>query len=154
VKEEGETISLETQEVEEEEEVEVECKVIGVLGSMGEYNTMKIGGKLENIDWWYSGASHNAYLLLQWLSRRIKLGDDHKVMSQGVCKGVSEFRYYEGYGGCFKKNGIGFLGFENEGNEGQRSKPAGLMRDIGLGPVAEPGKKLKLDTKIRTRNQR
>jgi hypothetical protein len=52
VNEEGETISLETQEVEEEEE-EVECKVIGVLGSMGEYNTMKIGGKLEKIDWWY-----------------------------------------------------------------------------------------------------
>jgi hypothetical protein len=53
VNEEGETISLETQEVEEEEEVEVQCKVIGVLWSMGEYNTMKIRGKLENIDWWY-----------------------------------------------------------------------------------------------------
>ncbi|PNX66500.1 pentatricopeptide repeat-containing protein, partial [Trifolium pratense] len=62
--EEGEIISLETQEVvvEEEEEVEAECKVIGVLGSMGEYNTMKLEGKLQNIEVVVlvdSGASHN-----------------------------------------------------------------------------------------------
>ncbi|MCI40160.1 pentatricopeptide repeat-containing protein, partial [Trifolium medium] len=64
INDEGEIISLETQEVieEEEEEVEAECKLIGVLGSMGEYNTMKIVGKLKNIDVLVlvdSGASHN-----------------------------------------------------------------------------------------------
>ncbi|CAJ2661796.1 unnamed protein product [Trifolium pratense] len=100
---EGEIISLETQEVvvDEEDEVEAECKVIGVLGSMGEYNTMKLEGKLQNIDVVVlvdSGASHNFISsklatalelpITHMAARRIKLGDGHKVLSQGVCKGV------------------------------------------------------------------
>ncbi|MCI44430.1 hypothetical protein A2U01_0065669, partial [Trifolium medium] len=49
--EEGEIISMEEEEVsEEEEEVEVECKSLGVLGSMNGYRTMKIEGKVENVD--------------------------------------------------------------------------------------------------------
>lgn len=102
VNEEGEIVSLETQEVleEEEEEIESECKVIGVLGSMGEYNTMKIGGKLENIDVVVlvdSGATHNfisakltsalGLTITPMAARKIKLGDGHEVLSQGVCKG-------------------------------------------------------------------
>ncbi|KAI5425987.1 hypothetical protein KIW84_031712 [Lathyrus oleraceus] len=42
VNEDGEIMSMEVSEIEEEEEAEAECKVIGVLGSMGEYRTMKI----------------------------------------------------------------------------------------------------------------
>jgi hypothetical protein len=42
VNEEGEIMSLES---EEEEQPEAECKLIGVLGKMGECNTMKIEGK-------------------------------------------------------------------------------------------------------------
>ncbi|MCI37997.1 pentatricopeptide repeat-containing protein, partial [Trifolium medium] len=62
INEDGEIIALETQEVEEDEEVEAECKVIGVLGSMGEFNTMKLEDKLQNIEVVVlvdSGASHN-----------------------------------------------------------------------------------------------
>ncbi|MCH99493.1 enzymatic polyprotein, partial [Trifolium medium] len=51
VNEEGEIVSLEAEEDDEvEEEVDAECKIIGVLGSMGEYRTMKIEGKLAGID--------------------------------------------------------------------------------------------------------
>ncbi|GAU36128.1 hypothetical protein TSUD_292880 [Trifolium subterraneum] len=60
--EEGEIISLEAQESEEEEEVEAECKLIGVLGKMGEYNTMKLEGKVMNVEVEVlidSGASHS-----------------------------------------------------------------------------------------------
>jgi uncharacterized OB-fold protein len=103
VNEEGEIVSLETQEVleEEEEEMEAECKVIGVLGSMGEYNTMKIGGKLENIDVVVlvdSGATHTfisakltsalGLTITPMAARKVKLRDGHKVLSKGVCKGV------------------------------------------------------------------
>ncbi|MCI39997.1 pentatricopeptide repeat-containing protein, partial [Trifolium medium] len=48
--EEGEIISMEEELSEEEEEVEVECKSLGVLGSMNGYRTMKIEGKVENVD--------------------------------------------------------------------------------------------------------
>ncbi|MCI37828.1 pentatricopeptide repeat-containing protein, partial [Trifolium medium] len=60
--EDGEIVVLETEEVEEEEEVEAECKLIGVLGKMGEYRTMKIEGKLTNVNVEVlidSGASHS-----------------------------------------------------------------------------------------------
>ncbi|MCI20828.1 pentatricopeptide repeat-containing protein [Trifolium medium] len=83
---------MEAEDEEEVEEIEAECKVIGVLGSMGEYRTMKIGGKLENIDVLVlidSGTSHdfispnvttalglNVKLVAE---RKIKLGDGHKV---------------------------------------------------------------------------
>ncbi|MCI35069.1 RNA-directed DNA polymerase (Reverse transcriptase), partial [Trifolium medium] len=62
VNDEGEIVALEVGEEEEEEDLEAECKIMGVLGSMGEYRTMKIGGKLESIDVVVlidSGASHN-----------------------------------------------------------------------------------------------
>ncbi|PNX96122.1 retrotransposon-related protein [Trifolium pratense] len=99
--EEGEIISLETEDSEEgEEEVEAECKFIEVLGSMGEYRTMKIGGKLESVDVVVlidSGASHNFIspkitsalgLYVTSVSvRKIKLGDGHKVGVNGVCEG-------------------------------------------------------------------
>ncbi|CAJ2667675.1 unnamed protein product [Trifolium pratense] len=101
--EEGEIVSLEAEEDNEiEEEVEAECKLIGVLGSMGEYKTMKIGGKLENIDVVVlidSGASHNfispnlatalGLAVKPVAERKIKLGDGHEVVSKGVCEGLS-----------------------------------------------------------------
>ncbi|PNX80637.1 hypothetical protein L195_g036643, partial [Trifolium pratense] len=101
--EEGEIVSLEAEEDNEiEEEVEAECKLIGVLGSMGEYKTMKIGGKLENIDVVVlidSGVSHNfispnlatalGLAVKHVAERKIKLGDGHKVVSKGVCEGLS-----------------------------------------------------------------
>ncbi|MCI33842.1 pentatricopeptide repeat-containing protein, partial [Trifolium medium] len=92
INEDGEIIALETQEVEEdeEEEVEVECKVIGVLGSMGEFNTKKLEGKLQNIEAVVlvdSGASHNFISsilatalelpITHMAARKIKLGDGH-----------------------------------------------------------------------------
>ena len=100
--EEGEIVSLEAEEsVDGEEEVDAECNVIGVLGSMGEYRTMKIGGKLENVDVVVlidSGASHNfispklttalGLSVTPIVERKIKLGDGHKVSSQGVCEGI------------------------------------------------------------------
>lgn len=60
--EEGEIVSMEAHNSESEEEEEAECKFIGVLGSMGEYGTMKIEGKLRDVDMVVlvdSGASHN-----------------------------------------------------------------------------------------------
>jgi hypothetical protein len=101
--EEGEIVVLERAESEEEDEAnEAECKVIGVMGKMGEYQTMKIDGRLEHvgvevlID---SGASHNfispALVTALGLTltpsniKRIKLGDGHKVLTEGVCKRVS-----------------------------------------------------------------
>ncbi|MCH83009.1 hypothetical protein A2U01_0003823, partial [Trifolium medium] len=97
----GEIVSLEEDEVEEVEEVEAECKVVGVLGSMGEYHTMKIEGTLEGIDVVVlvdSGASHNfissqitaalGLPITPMAAKRIKLGDGHKVVSLGMCKGV------------------------------------------------------------------
>lgn len=92
---------MEAHNSESEEETEAECKFIGVLGSMGEYRTMKIEGKLGDVDVVVlvdRGASHNfispkitVALGLQvtpMAAKSIKLGDGHKVFSQGVCKGV------------------------------------------------------------------
>ncbi|MCI51719.1 pentatricopeptide repeat-containing protein, partial [Trifolium medium] len=96
-----EIVVLEAEEDEEEEEVEAECKLIGVLGKMGEYRTMKIEGKLTNvtvevlID---SGASHSfispelttalGLTVTPTVVKSIKLGDGHRVKSEGMCKGL------------------------------------------------------------------
>ncbi|MCH84607.1 Ty3/gypsy retrotransposon protein, partial [Trifolium medium] len=102
VNEEGEIVAMEIEEEEVDETIEAECKFIGVLGSMGEYRTMKVGGKLENIDVVVlidSGASHNfispslttalGLTVKPVLERRIKLGDGHKVVTRGVCEGIT-----------------------------------------------------------------
>jgi hypothetical protein len=99
--EDGEIVALEVEVSEVEEELDAECKVIGVLGKLGEYNTMKLGGKLGDvavevlID---SGASHSfispelttalGLTVTPTAVKRIKLGDGHKVLSEGVCEGV------------------------------------------------------------------
>ncbi|CAJ2641852.1 unnamed protein product [Trifolium pratense] len=98
----GEIVALEVEEEVEEEETEAECKFIGVLGNMGEYRTMKIGGKLENIDVVVlidSGASHNfispnlatalGLKVKQVTEKKIKLGDGHKVVGKGICENLS-----------------------------------------------------------------
>ncbi|MCI64952.1 pentatricopeptide repeat-containing protein, partial [Trifolium medium] len=62
VNDEGEIVALEAEDSDEEEEIEAECKLIGVLGEMGEYNTMKVEGKLKGVDVEVlidSGASHS-----------------------------------------------------------------------------------------------
>ncbi|XP_058771346.1 uncharacterized protein LOC131644773 [Vicia villosa] len=102
VNEEGEIVSIETVENEEEDEdVEAECKIIGVLGSMGEFHTMKIGGKIAGIEVVVlidSGASHNfispkittalGLQITPMAAKTIRLGDGHKVLSKGLCEGV------------------------------------------------------------------
>jgi hypothetical protein len=101
INEDGEIVSLEVDDSETKEELEAECKVIGVLGKMGEYSTMKLEGKLSNvavevlID---SGASHSfispdlatalGLAITPTDVKRIKLGDGHRVLSEGICKGV------------------------------------------------------------------
>lgn len=100
--EEGEIVSMEDVTVESEEEVEVECKLMGVLGSMGESHTMKVEGKIQNVDLLVlidSGASHNfispkvttalGLVITPTAAKSIKLGDGHKVITNGVCKGVN-----------------------------------------------------------------
>lgn len=99
--EEGEIVSIETVETEEEEDVEAECKIIGVLGSMGEFHTMKMGGKIAGIEVVVlidSGASHNfispeittalGLPITPMAAKTIRLGDGHKVHSKGFCEGV------------------------------------------------------------------
>ncbi|MCI40211.1 enzymatic polyprotein, partial [Trifolium medium] len=86
---------------EEEEEVEVECKSLGVLGSMDGFRTMKIEGKVEDVNVMVlidSGASHNfispqittalGLNVSPIAARSIRLGDGHKIVSKGVCRGV------------------------------------------------------------------
>ncbi|GAU45146.1 hypothetical protein TSUD_253790 [Trifolium subterraneum] len=98
---EGEIVKLEESNEESDEEVEAECKVLGVLGSMGEYRTMKVEGKLEGVDIVVlidSGASHNfispkltsalGLTVTPMVERKIKLGDGHRVLTRGVCKGI------------------------------------------------------------------
>jgi len=98
---EGEIIAMEEMQPEEEDEEEVECNSMGVLGSMGEHQTMKIEGKIGDVDVLMlldSGASHcfispqvTTALGLEITlkpSRKIKLGDGYKVPSLGVCKGI------------------------------------------------------------------
>ena len=102
VNEEGEIVSIETVETEEEDEdVEAECKIIGVMGSMGEFHTMKIDGKIASIEVVVlidSGASHNfispeittalGLQITPMAAKTIRLGDGHKVLSKGLCEGV------------------------------------------------------------------
>ncbi|CAJ2636500.1 unnamed protein product [Trifolium pratense] len=99
--EEGEIVRLEEVEDESDEEEEVECKLMGVLGSMGESHTMKVGGRIQNVELLVlidSGASHNfispkvttalGLAITPTTTRNIKLGDGHKVSTTGMCKGV------------------------------------------------------------------
>lgn len=97
----GEIVAMEGEESEEEEMTEAECKLIGVLGKMGESQTMKIEGKLEHVNVGVlidSGASHSfispelvtalGLKVTPTTVKRIKLGDGHKVLSEGVCRRV------------------------------------------------------------------
>ncbi|MCI16743.1 enzymatic polyprotein, partial [Trifolium medium] len=101
INEEGEIVALEACEGEDSEVEEIECKSMGVLGSMGEYRTMKIEGVMENVGVLVlidSGASHNfispkiatalGLKVSPMAGKSIKLGDGHKVMSQGVCEEI------------------------------------------------------------------
>lgn len=99
--EEGEIVTMEAEESEDEGEADAECKMIGVLGKMGEYNTMKLEGKLANVSVEVlidSGASHNfispglttalGLTVTPTTIRKIKLGDGHRVSSAGICRGI------------------------------------------------------------------
>ncbi|MCI36650.1 RNA-directed DNA polymerase (Reverse transcriptase), partial [Trifolium medium] len=62
VNDEGEIVAIEAEDSDKEEEIDAECKLIGVLGKMGEYNTMKLEGMLKGVDVEVlidSGASHS-----------------------------------------------------------------------------------------------
>ncbi|CAJ2640536.1 unnamed protein product [Trifolium pratense] len=91
----GEIVAMEVENSEEEEEIEAECKLIGVLGKMGEYNTMKLEGKLKDVDVEVlidSGASHSfispelttalGLTIIPTVVKRIKLGDGHRVLDK------------------------------------------------------------------------
>ena len=99
--EEGEIVALEVEGAGSDEEIEVECNSMGVLGTMGEYRTMKIEGMVKNVGVLVlidSGASHNfisteittalGLTVTPVASRKIKLGDGHKVTTKGACKGI------------------------------------------------------------------
>jgi hypothetical protein len=101
VSEDGEIVSLEAEVEDEEEEVEIECKTMGVLGTMGEHRTMKIEGTIEDVGVLVlidSGASHNfispkittalGLNVTSVAAKSIKLGDGHKINSTGVCEGI------------------------------------------------------------------
>ncbi|CAJ2637620.1 unnamed protein product [Trifolium pratense] len=79
----GEIIALEAESSDDEEEVvEAECKLIGVLGKMGEYNTMKLEGKLKDDE------DDEMWKFTPTVVKRIKLGDGHRVLSEGICKDI------------------------------------------------------------------
>ncbi|XP_057428622.1 uncharacterized protein LOC130722049 isoform X1 [Lotus japonicus] len=99
--EEGEIVMLEQEVEEEEEEEAVECKAMGVLGCLGDHQTMKLAGQVGNVELLIlvdSGASHNfidpkitsalGLTITPITTRSIKLGDGHKVITRGVCKGI------------------------------------------------------------------
>ncbi|PNY17068.1 retrotransposon-related protein [Trifolium pratense] len=101
INEEGEIIAMEGAISDDEEEVEVECKSMGVLGSMGGHRTMKIEGKIAEVDVLVlidSGATHNfispqivtalGLKISPMAEKHIKLGDGQKVVSAGVCRDV------------------------------------------------------------------
>ena len=102
VNEEVEIVSIETVETEEEDEdAEAKCKIIGVMGSMGEFHMMKIDGKIAGIEVVVlidSGASHNfispeittalGLQITPMAAKTIRLGYGHKVLSKGLCEGV------------------------------------------------------------------
>jgi hypothetical protein len=100
INEEGEIISLEVGDS-DEEETEAECKFIGVLVSLGESHTMKVEGKIQDVALLVlidSGASHNfispkvtnalGLTITPTVVKSIKLGDGHRVMTSGVCEGI------------------------------------------------------------------
>jgi hypothetical protein len=99
--EDGEIVRLELDQPDTDEEEAVECNSMGVLGTMGEYRTMKIEGVIENVNVLVlidSGASHNfispaiattlGLTVTSSAIRSIKLGDGHKIFSQGTCEKV------------------------------------------------------------------
>jgi hypothetical protein len=100
INEEGEIISLEVGDS-DEEETEAECKFIGVLVSLGESHTMKVEGKIQDVALLVlidSGASHNfispkvtnalGLTITPTVVKSIKLGDGHRVITSGVCEGI------------------------------------------------------------------
>jgi hypothetical protein len=102
INEDGEITRLETGDETEDDEPEVECNSMGMLGAMGEYRTMKVVGAIGDVNVLVlidSGASHNfispaivtalGLTMTTAASRNIKLGDGHKVISKGVCEGIS-----------------------------------------------------------------
>ncbi|PNX74124.1 retrotransposon-related protein, partial [Trifolium pratense] len=50
INEDGEIVSMEEVQSEEEEEEEVQCKSMGVLGTMGGHQTMKIAGRIGEVE--------------------------------------------------------------------------------------------------------
>ncbi|MCH83560.1 hypothetical protein A2U01_0004386, partial [Trifolium medium] len=101
VNEDGEIVMLNGELSDIEEEVEVECKSMGVLGSMGGQRTMKIEGRIADVDVLVlidSGATHNfispqvttalGLTITLMAEKHIKLGDGHKIVSKGICKEV------------------------------------------------------------------
>jgi hypothetical protein len=97
----GEIVMLDGDASEEEEEIDMECKSMGVLGSMGGQSTMKVEGKIADVDVLVlidSGATHNfispqittalGLQITPMAEKYIKLGDGHKIISKGVCKDV------------------------------------------------------------------
>ncbi|MCH85577.1 enzymatic polyprotein, partial [Trifolium medium] len=75
---------------------------MGMMGSMGEYRTMKIEGMMENVGVLIlidSGASHNfispkvttalGLKVTPMAAKSIKLGDGHRVNSHGMCEGIN-----------------------------------------------------------------
>jgi hypothetical protein len=101
INEEGEIVMMERTDSEEEEDNEVECQSMGVLGSMDEYRTMKIEGLIADVSLLVlidSGASHNfispkvtsalGLVVTPVKAKSIKLGDGHKIITKGVCRGI------------------------------------------------------------------
>lgn len=97
----GEIVVMEEATVESEEEEEVEYKFMGVLGRMGDFQTLKVEGSIGNVDLLVlmdSGASHNfispkvtsalGLKITPVKAKSIKLGDGHRVMTEGACLGM------------------------------------------------------------------
>lgn len=100
--EDGVIVTMEAEES-EEEDVEAECKLIGVLGSVGEHHTMKTEGRLANLSVMVlidSGASHSFISpklttaleleITPMTDKNIKLGDGHRVVFEGCSCRVKE----------------------------------------------------------------
>ncbi|PNX58162.1 retrotransposon-related protein, partial [Trifolium pratense] len=96
-----EIVALEVDESEGVVDTKAECKLIGVLGKIGEYNTMKLEGKLVNLNVEVlidSGDSHSfispeltttlGLTVTPTTIERIKLGNGHIVLSEGICRGT------------------------------------------------------------------
>ncbi|XP_057438197.1 transposon Tf2-1 polyprotein isoform X1 [Lotus japonicus] len=102
IDDEGEIVMLEGDQPEDEEEEEpAALKLMGVLGCMAETQTMKLSGQVGHVELLVlidSGASHNfisptitsalGLTITTTHPRSIKLGDGHKVVTKGICKGI------------------------------------------------------------------